>query len=161
MQELTQEHPNVRLVCIGDGQLHKLLADQILDTGLQNNMFLTGSIHEAGRLLKAADIFVLPSKSESYGYVLHEAGLARVPIVASNVGGITDIITNDSLGTLLNTTNAQPLIDALEDFLNNPQTYQHKADALAATLQNRTVAAMTSQTTAIYETDSSTATSST
>ncbi|PJC56189.1 glycosyltransferase, partial [Candidatus Kaiserbacteria bacterium CG_4_9_14_0_2_um_filter_41_32] len=47
-------------------------------------IFVLGNITEAARFLKAFNMFVLASKSESYGYVLHEAGLAELPVVATN-----------------------------------------------------------------------------
>jgi glycosyltransferase involved in cell wall biosynthesis len=153
MKSIVADFPNVRLICVGDGELRTKLTNYIEEHNLTQHIFLVGPIHEAANLLKAADMFVLPSKSESYGYVLHEAGLARVPIIASNVGGITDIISNEHEGTLFNPTDPDVLEAALRDFLRAPHTYNDKTQKLQSKLTSRTVAAMTVQTIEVYKTN--------
>jgi glycosyltransferase involved in cell wall biosynthesis len=152
MKSIVADFPNVRLICVGDGELRAKLTNYIEEHNLTQHIFLVGPIHEAASLLKAADMFVLPSKSESYGYVLHEAGLARVPIIASNVGGITDIISNEHEGTLINPTDLAALEAALRDFLRAPHTYNDKTQKLQSKLTDRTVDAMTAQTIEVYKT---------
>ena len=144
-------HPQVRLVCIGDGELADQLQTHIAEHNLEQHVFLTGPIHEAALLLKAADVFVLPSQSESYGYVLHEAGLAEVPIIAANVGGITDIIADDTVGTLVSPTTAKTLADAIIAVVDQPHLYQDKARRLLPKLQARTIEHMTTRTVAVYQ----------
>ncbi len=55
---------------------------------------MVGSVNEASRYLKAFDIFVLPSVKEGFPFVLLEAGLAKLPVVASDVGGISELISD-------------------------------------------------------------------
>ncbi|MFT5832251.1 MAG: glycosyltransferase involved in cell wall biosynthesis [Candidatus Paceibacteria bacterium] len=152
LKSIVVDFPNVRLICVGDGELRAKLTNYVEEHNLTKHIFLVGPIHEAASLLKAADMFVLPSKSESYGYVLHEAGLARVPIIASNVGGITDIISNEHEGTLINPTDPAALEAALRDFLRAPHTYNDKTQKLQSKLTDRTVDAMTAQTIEVYKT---------
>ncbi len=151
MKNLVADFPHVRLLCIGTGELQTTLETDITDLELTNNVFLVGHIHEASGLLKAADLFVLPSKSESYGYVLHEAGLARVPIIASKVGGITDIIASDLMGTLINPEKPQELEAAMRAFLTTPHQFTEKTQALEDHLRTRTVSDMTKKTVAVYQ----------
>lgn len=153
IESVVQDFKHVRLVCIGDGELRSQLETDITEHQLEQHIFVTGPIHEAATLLKAADMFVLPSKSESYGYVLHEAGLARVPIIASNVGGITDIISDESEGTLCDATNPETLESAIRNFLRAPHTYNEKTKKLQNKLTARTVTNMTEQTVAVYNAD--------
>lgn len=161
MKNISSTYPNVRLVCVGDGESRSMLDTYITDHNLEETIFMTGAIHEAAQHLKAADAFVLPSASESYGYVLHEAGLAHVPIIASAVGGITDIVTDGTTGTLVSQITADTLTTAITSFLEQPHTYQEQARTLQQQLQTRTVQDMTQKTVAIYEdTASSTASSS-
>jgi len=150
IDSVVQDFRNVRLVCIGDGELRSQLEADIKERRLEQHIFLVGHVHEAASTLKAADMFILPSKSESYGYVLHEAGLARVPILASDVGGITDIISDTSEGTLIDPTDPKALEAALRDFLRTPHTYNEKTKKLQDKLAARTVATMTEQTIAVY-----------
>lgn len=150
MQQVVKEYPNVRLICIGDGQLRTSLSQYITELGLEKHVFLTGSIHEAAKVLKAADVFVLPSQSESYGYVLHEAGLADVPIIASDVGGIRDIVSNQS-GTLVDSGDTAQLKKAITDHIQHPEIHKDKTSQLHKQLQTRTVEAMTDETITVYE----------
>ncbi len=150
IQRVVHDFKNVRLVCIGDGELRDHLTTYIAEHQLERHIFLVGHVHEAAATLKAADLFVLPSRSESYGYVLHEAGLARVPIIAANVGGITDIISDESAGTLIDPTDPASLEATLRDFLRVPHTYNEKTQILQSKLGKRTVANMTAQTVAVY-----------
>lgn len=94
---LLQTNPemNLKYVIIGEGELKKQLQDFIVEKKLQSNVFLAGFIDNASELLKAFDVFVLPSFSEAFGYVLIEAGMAGVPVIASNVGGIPESVITD------------------------------------------------------------------
>lgn len=140
----------IRFIIIGEGQQRVELEKFIETNHLQDNVFLTGSITEAARFLKAADVFVLPSKSESYGYVVHEAGLAGVPIVATRVGGITDIISSETEGILIPPDDAVALTTALTQALNEKQGALERAEKLKEKLQSRSVQTMTNATTALY-----------
>ena len=91
--------------------------------GLTNKIFLLGNVSEAARLLKAFCIFLFPSKSEAYGYVVHEAGLAGLPVVATNVGGIPEIIEHDVSGLLVPEGDLSAFKEALLKILND-QTLQ-------------------------------------
>ncbi len=141
---------SVRFVIIGEGQERERLEKSIAKYGLQERVILVGAITEAARFLKAADIFVLPSKSESYGYVIHEAGLAGVPIVATAVGGISDIISNPSEGTLVPPDDADALHRAIIDTLQNKDVALKKASVLQEKLNARSVDTMVSATSALY-----------
>jgi glycosyltransferase involved in cell wall biosynthesis len=151
LEQLLDDYPRVRLLCIGDGELRSQLDEYITEHNLADNVFLVGHLSEAATILKAADLFVLPSLSESYGYVVHEAGLAEVPIIASKVGGITDIISDDSEGTLITPTNPAELTEALRSFLDHPHQYSDQAQRLHAKLRDRTVQAMTTATAVLYK----------
>lgn len=88
---------NAGLVIIGDGEEKALLQNLIKDKALQNYVFLVGFLDEAKKYLKAFDVFLLPSFKEGLPYVVLEAGLANIPVVASMVGGLPDILEEESL----------------------------------------------------------------
>jgi len=150
ISELVKNYPTLRLILIGDGELKSVIEKQIADADLTENIFVLGNITEAARFLKAFDMFVLASKSESYGYVLHEAGLAGVPIIATNVGGIPDIITDQQTGLLVPPDNVNALIIAIDTLLTNPTQRVNYASTLQTELQKRTVTKMTRQTESLY-----------
>ncbi len=143
-------YPTLRLICIGDGQLRDILTDWILEHGLEKHIFLVGSVTEAARYLKAFDMLVLASQSESYGYVIHEAGLSGVPVIATNVGGIPDIITHNVTGLLVPPNDATALQHAIAMYLGVPSPAQQFAHRQQNALANRSVEKMVTQTTFVY-----------
>ncbi|MFT7507475.1 MAG: glycosyltransferase involved in cell wall biosynthesis [Acidimicrobiales bacterium] len=147
---LSRTIPNIRYVIIGDGQLASELQQQVTDIGLEQHVFFTGSLDEASRFLPAFDIFVLPSHSEAYGYVLLEAGIAHVPVIATNIGGIPDIITHEETGLLVPPDNTPLLTEALQTLLTDKNLRIKLADAHYEHAQTRTVEKMTTETTAVY-----------
>lgn len=114
---LTKEFPTLRFIIIHDGQERTRLQQQVRDLGLEEHIFFTGAVEDAARLLSAFDLFVLPSKSEAFGYVLLEAGTAHLPVVATNVGGIPDIIEDGVNGLLVPPDNTPALTSALRRLL--------------------------------------------
>jgi glycosyltransferase involved in cell wall biosynthesis len=149
--QLAPSHPTLRLVYIGEGSERPALETQISTLGLTEKVFLTGNIPEAARFLKGFDIFALASKSEAYGYVLLEAGLAGLPVVATNVGGIPDIVENSVSGLLVPPDNAPAMAFALETILTQPELAKTLSTALHTAMLDRTISKMTYQTSALYE----------
>jgi len=87
--------------------------------GLTDSVFLTGFIDSAREYLLAFDIFVLPSLKEGLPYALLEAGQAKIATIASNVGGIPEIIENGVSGILIHPQNEQELLKAMKALANN------------------------------------------
>ena len=148
--QLTTDHPELQFVIIGDGELRNKLSKEIEYQKLTGTVVLTGEILDAARFLNAFDYFVLPSRSESYGYVLHEAGLAGLPVVASKVGGIPDIIQDQKTGLLVESGNVTALVTALKRLVHDQALRERLAHELQIQMRERTVEKMTRATEAIY-----------
>src|SRR4029077_9077564 len=84
---------------------------------------------EAMMTLKASDILVIPSRMESIPQVIKEAYYFRVPIVATNVGGIPEIITHNVTGILVPPNEPKKLADAINQILENKEFAKKLADA--------------------------------
>ncbi len=110
----------VRHIIIGDGQEKNKLEELINELSLQKNVFLLGSIDEASAYLKAFDVFVLSSRSEAFGYVILEAAQAGLPIVASNVGGIPEIVQDGSSATLIKNQSGLNFAEGINGYLSDP-----------------------------------------
>lgn len=93
MKQIVQKHPDVRHIIIGEGEERRALESLITTEGLAGNVFLAGHVPDASRYLPAFNLFILPSRSEALAYVLIEACVAGLPILASEVGGIPEILT--------------------------------------------------------------------
>ncbi len=139
-----------RYVIIGDGEERARLAEQIRAAKLESRVFLVGAMQDAARLLKAFDLFLIPSLKEGLPYVLLEAGAAEIPVIASAVGGVPDLIEDGETGLLAQPKDPAQIAEAVTSLIEDSR----KRAALAAHLQTRvaplTVARMQSATAALY-----------
>lgn len=119
--ELTPKNPNLYYIILGDGQEKERLNALIERYGIHNRVYLAGFVKDAARYLKALDVFILPSITESFGYVLLEAGLAKLPVIATTVGGIPEIIENGKTGILVSPQSPQEIIQAIKKIIEEPQ----------------------------------------
>lgn len=143
-------YPQLRLLICGEGSERTNLENLIIKSGLADKVFLLGNVSEAARLLKAFDIFLLPSKSEAYGYVLHEAGLAGLPVVATNVGGIPEIIESGVSGLLVPADDVNALKEALIRILDDQTLRQNFAANLKEKMLARSLDKMVRATETLY-----------
>jgi glycosyltransferase involved in cell wall biosynthesis len=94
--------PNAKLVIAGSGREEDNLSRQIRSLNITNSVFMVGGLakEKVAQLMAAADVFVLPSKMESFGLSLLEASAAGVPVVCSNAGGVPEVF-QDGFNALL------------------------------------------------------------
>jgi len=99
---------------IGDGEERNNLEILIGKLGLEKNIYLMGFLEEAATYLKAFDIFTLTSIKEGLPFVLLEAGLAELPVLASKIPGITDVLDNKT-GVLVEKENPDEIAQKLQE----------------------------------------------
>ncbi|MDP3710666.1 MAG: glycosyltransferase family 4 protein [bacterium] len=114
------QYLNLKLIIIGEGEDLNKLQDQIKNLGLQKDVFLTGFMRDANQYLKAFDIFALPSLKEGLPYTIIDAMAAELPVVASRVGGIPDLITHNENGLLVSTKNSRELAKSIDELAASP-----------------------------------------
>mgnify|MGYP001602892046 CR=1 FL=1 len=108
-------------IIIGEGEERPNLERSIAAHNLADRVLLAGFVPNAAELLPAADIFVLPSRKEGLPFTLLEAGIAALPVITTNTGGIPEIIFADqSMGILIPTDDAESLATNLEKLLKDP-----------------------------------------
>jgi glycosyltransferase involved in cell wall biosynthesis len=117
---LLEKHKNLLFVMIGDGPLRKSLEKKVEETGLSRNFYFTGEIPREKVLgyLDQADIFALPSSDEAFGISILEAILKKVPVVAMNHSGVSDIINNGVNGYLAD--NLSEFSSHLQNLIEKP-----------------------------------------
>ncbi len=128
--EALEKTPRALHIIIGNGEERNRLEDLVRKKGLTERIFFLGHIHDAARFLPAFDIFLLPSLTEALGYVLLEAGSAGLPVIATHVGGIPEIIEDGKTGILVPPKNPRAITDALSTLINDKE----KAAKYGATL---------------------------
>ncbi len=89
--------PRAKLIIIGSGDLEQKLKQQIASHGLDNDIILTGYLSGGFRYMKAFDCFVLSSIQEAFGRVLLEAMIAKLPVIATRVHGIPEVISGTGM----------------------------------------------------------------
>lgn len=109
---------------VGGGPERKGLEKLIKDHRLEDKIFLIGYIDDAFRYLKAFDLFVLPSVKEGQPWTILEAMAAGVPIVATNIAGIPEMIENEKSGLLVEPADPDALANAIEKMLTRPSLAQ-------------------------------------
>jgi glycosyltransferase involved in cell wall biosynthesis len=93
--------PHAIFLLIGDGPERRQLEAQVRDAGLDNNIVFLGRRTDIPELLACCDLSVMPSESEAFPNALLESMSAGLPVVATNVGGSTEIIENGINGMLV------------------------------------------------------------
>ena len=87
-----------RFVLLGDGPVRAAVEQQARDAGIAQDVLFLGEQHDLVPYLSAADVFLLPSAQESFGLAALEAMACEVPVVASRVGGLPEIIEDGVTG---------------------------------------------------------------
>lgn len=100
---------NIKFIIVGGGEEETILRKKIEKLNLADMVSLAGFIPDAGRLLPRFDIFVLPSVKEGLPYTIMDAFAAGVPVVATAVGGIPDLIDHKKTGILVKKKNHKHL----------------------------------------------------
>jgi len=108
-----------KLIIIGGGEERENLQNMANNMGISDSVIFKGFIDNARSLLSTFDIFVLPSRSEAMPYAPLEAGLAGLPVIATSVGGIPEIIENNAGGILIEKENPEALLSALIKLYEN------------------------------------------
>ena len=117
--ELKKKRHKFLYTVIGEGEERTRLEALINEKDLVNEVQLLGYISQTPQFMKAFDIFVLPSLKEGLPYVLLEAGMAGIPIVASNVGGIQEIINHGISGLLIPSGDSRALRESIDELFHN------------------------------------------
>jgi len=104
---------------VGDGELRPELEKMIREKGLERKVFLLGQIPDAYRLLPAFDVFVLPSVKEGFPWALIEAMSAKLPVIATEVGAVTEIVDDHKNGLLVKPKDPAGLADKIKEVLEN------------------------------------------
>lgn len=119
---------SLNLVIVGEGEERANLEKLIKDKRMDDRIFLPGRIEDARSYLKAFDIFTLTSRTEALPYSLLEASLASLPVIASEVGGIPELITDAELGILVPRGNIEEIKKSLL-FMIKKKEYRKLAGA--------------------------------
>lgn len=119
---------------VGDGQERRSLVARARRLNVERTIRWHGLVPDAGRLFAAFDVFALSSRTEGTPMVLFEAMAAEVPIVATEVGGVPDVVS-PAEAVLVGADDSAALAAAIRTVYGNPLAGQHRARAARARLE--------------------------
>ena len=124
MTQITKQHPNVKLLVIGDGPLRNNLEEQIKNLNLSNHIILAGLREDMPDVYRSCDILVNASYKEGLPMTILEAMASGLTIIATRVGAVPQVIREGENGILLEAGNSEVLAQAVISLLNDPSQRQ-------------------------------------
>lgn len=145
--------PGLQLLIVGEGPAYQSLREQSERLGIAPWVVFAGVRRDIPALLPLLDIFVLPSLYEGFGIAILEAMAAGRPVIATETGGIPEVVIHRETGLLVPPGNPEALADAIQWVLSHPED----AKALGARGRERaykhfSIEAVVRQHEALYET---------
>jgi glycosyltransferase involved in cell wall biosynthesis len=116
---LTTPDSQLLYIIFGEGEDRPKLESLIKKYGLEKNIILAGRVPDASRLLKAFDIYLCSSVKEGLSYTLIEAMQAGLPIVATRVGGNTELVEDSKSGLIAKPADPEDLADKISILIKN------------------------------------------
>lgn len=117
--------PETKVLIIGAGPLRSILENCVKEAKLQDVVRLLGKREDVAEILSISDCFAHTSNYESFGLVILEAMASGIPVIATDAGGIKEIVKNNETGILIPKDNFNALIDAIFSIKYNPSYTQN------------------------------------
>ena len=152
LPRLLETWPQLCCLFVGEGELRDALHHMAIDLGVEQACRFVGVRADIADILAAADLFVLPSLSEGFPFVLLEALAMGCPIVASRVNGIPELIEEGKTGFLVPAREPQALALAIQKLLSDPAAASRMGAAGRTVVREQfTADRMVAKTTAIFD----------
>ena len=137
LKKIKESFGDAELVLVGDGAERAALEKLAKREGLENSVKFMGRLPhgEALREVAKADVFVLASLGEGMGIVVAEAQALGVPVVATNVGGISDVVSHEKTGLLVPSKDARAIAEAVLRMFREPEFSRSLAENARETVK--------------------------
>jgi N-acetyl-alpha-D-glucosaminyl L-malate synthase BshA len=112
-----RERTDAVLVLVGDGPDRQHVEEETERLGVARYVRFLGKVDAVADLLRAADLFLLPSASESFGLSALEAMACGVPVIASDVGGLPEVVVNGETGALAPVGDVDAMTELAHEYL--------------------------------------------
>ncbi len=151
MAEISADFPNIYGIILGEGELRKELTLQTAALGIGGRVIFPGWRNDVARVMSSFDVFALPSLNEGMGRVIVEAMAAGKAVVASDVGGIRNLVATNENGILVPPADAQSLAAAIKDLYGDQELRKRLGATGRQRAKTYTAAAMINKIDALYE----------
>jgi L-malate glycosyltransferase len=122
-QQVHRKIPS-KLLLLGNGAGIETIRQMVKEKGLEDDVYFLGSNNNIDQYVSSADLLLLPSSQESFGLAALEAMAYGVPVVASNVGGLPELIVHGESGFLAPVGHVETMGDMAIELLSNSELYQ-------------------------------------
>jgi L-malate glycosyltransferase len=125
--EVSLKYNDIKLIVVGDGPYLKSLQKNYNNKSWWEKIYFTGTLswENAVKYLNIFDVAVIPSRFEGFGLSAIEAMAASVPVIASNTGGLTEIIIDKKSGILFEVGNVEDLVISMKSIIENNYVRNH------------------------------------
>ena len=110
---LRDKAPKLKILIVGEGQLRSKLEKQVRENQIQDMIYFLGYREDVPQILASLDLFILSSNLEGMGSSILDAMGSRLPVVATAVGGIPEVVTHEETGLLVSPQNPEALAEAI------------------------------------------------
>jgi glycosyltransferase involved in cell wall biosynthesis len=123
LPSLLEDFPSLTYCAAGEGSDRDRLEEKAARLGVRDRVVFTGYVAEEEKLdlYRLADLFVMPSRMEGFGYVFLEALAAGVPVVASSIDGSREAVRGGAWGYLADPNNRDDILNAIRKSILNPK----------------------------------------
>jgi len=119
---------NLKLLVVGSGRDEELIRQKAIDMGVQDKVIFTGYQFDTAPFYKLMNVFCIASQREGFGLVAAEAMLHNLPVIATKVGGLQNVVVHDETGILINPNQPKDIALAINKLYNDPQLLDSFAD---------------------------------
>jgi sugar transferase (PEP-CTERM/EpsH1 system associated) len=119
----------LRLAVIGDGRLRKQAQQAVSEAGAESIVWFAGERNDIPELMRGLDLFVLPSLREGISNTILEAMASGLPVIATNVGGNSELVAEGETGMLVPPSNPVAMADAIHSYLKDPAKLRRHGQA--------------------------------
>lgn len=118
-EKISKKVPNSKFLMVGDGDLRAEIESLINEKNMQDKFYITGWVENSNEYIELFDFALLTSKWEGFGLVIPEYMVSKKVVLASNVGGISNIIRNEETGYLIKDLDVDVFVEKILLLIND------------------------------------------
>ncbi|MGY6522414.1 MAG: glycosyltransferase [Mongoliitalea sp.] len=115
------KYNKVKLLLVGSGRDEEFLRSVVKQFNLQGKVIFAGYHYDTAPYYKVMDIFCIPSAYEGFGLVAAEAMMNALPVIATNVGGLKEVVVDEETGFLITPYSPLTIADKIQYLINHPE----------------------------------------
>ena len=120
---------NLKFLVVGGGRDEELIKQRAIDLGVQDKVIFTGYQFNKAPFYKLMNVFCIASQREGFGLVAAEAMLHHLPVIASKVGGLQNVVVNEQTGFLVPHNTPAKIAEKIRYFIHHPKAVSSMGEA--------------------------------